>query len=46
MVAKYGLEAKSLTATTQERCEQVKEAAPHKAVAVQPPTTHYENYQS
>ena len=26
--------------------EQVMEAAPHKAAAVQPPTTHHKNYQS
>ena len=26
--------------------EQVLEAVPHKAAAVQPPTTHHENYQS
>ena len=26
--------------------EQVLEAAPHKAAAVRPPTTHLENYQS
>ena len=25
--------------------EQVLEAAPHKAVAVRPPTSHHENYQ-
>ena len=24
--------------------EQVLEATPHKAAAIQPPTTHYENY--
>ena len=26
--------------------EQVLEATPHKAAAIQPPTTHHENYQS
>ena len=26
--------------------EQVLEAAPHKAAAVRPPTTHHENYQN
>ena len=26
--------------------EQVREAAPHKAAAVLPPTTHHENYQN
>ena len=26
--------------------EYVMEAAPHKAAAVRPPTTHYENYQN
>ena len=26
--------------------EQVLEATPHKAAAVRPPTTHYENYQN
>ena len=35
---------KSLTATTQECCEQVLEAAPYKAAAVRPPSTHHENY--
>ena len=36
-------------ATSQEvacNIEQVVEAAPHKAAAVRPPTTHHENYQS
>ena len=26
--------------------EQVLETTPHKAAAIRPPTTHYENYQS
>ena len=26
--------------------EQVLEVTPHKAAAIQPPTTHYKNYQS
>ena len=40
------MEKKSLTATTQECCEQVQEATPHKAAAIWPPNTHHENYQS
>ena len=32
--------------TAASNIEQVLEAAPHKAAAVQPPTTHHENYQS
>ena len=38
---------KRLTATTEEsNIEQVLEAAPHKAAAVRPLTTYYENYPS
>ena len=36
----------SLLIAAPSNIELVPEAAPHKATAVQPPTTHYENYQN
>ena len=38
------MEKKLLHKNAASNIEQVLEAAPHKAVAVRPPTTHHENY--
>ena len=43
----YGEKAwRQLLKNAASNIEQVLEAAPHKAVAVGPPTTHHENYQN
>ena len=43
----YGEKAwKQLHKNAASNIEQIIEAAPHKAAAVWPPTTHYENYQN
>ena len=43
----YGKKAwRQLHKNAASNIEQIPEAAPHKATAVRPSTTHYENYQN
>ena len=54
LILLYGCTTWTLTKQMEKRLdgnyasnfEQVQEAAPHKAAAVRPPTSHHENYQS